>query len=116
MQSELTNKEQKAKQNVLIGYVLMLLGFATGILWIGGVIWAYINRSDAKGTRFYDHYDNIIRVFWISLLGVIVSVILMVILIGYLTIIAVTIWSAIKLIKGLIRLSENQPYLDPYTT
>lgn len=107
---ELPQEEMSAKQNAQIAYVLMLLGIFTGFLWFVGAVWAMIKIGDARGTRFEDHYTNIIRVFIISLILSVVGGILTIILIGWLILLAVFIWSVFKIVKGLVRLSDNQPY------
>ena len=67
-----TERDQNAKTNAIIAYVLLLVGFFTGLVFIIGGIWAMVKKSDAQGTIFADHYDNIIKTFWVSLiLGVI---------------------------------------------
>lgn len=107
---ELSQEEMSAKQNAQIAYVLMLLGMFTGILWFVGAIWAMLKIGDARGTRFEDHYSNIIRVFIIGLVLSVVGGILTIILIGWLVLLAVFVWSVFKIVKGLVRLSDNQPY------
>ncbi|MCU7553286.1 hypothetical protein OCL06_01600 [Alteromonas sp. ASW11-19] len=107
---ELSQQELDAKQHAQIAYVLMLLGLFTGLLWFVGAIWAMLKIGDARGTRFEDHYSNIIRVFIIGIILTVVGGILTIVLVGWFILLGVFIWSVFKLVKGLLRVSENQSY------
>ncbi|QCZ94708.1 DUF4870 family protein [Salinimonas iocasae] len=108
--SALTEAQQEAKTHAIVAYVFMVLGLITGIFWLVGAIWAMVKKSDARGTPFEDHYANIIKTFWIGLVVSIISIPLAVILIGYITLFAIWIWSIYRIVKGVARLSANQPY------
>lgn len=108
--SALTETQQEAKTHAIVSYVFMVLGLITGIFWLVGAIWAMVKKSDARGTPFEDHYSNIIKTFWVGLVVTIISIPLAVVLIGYLTLLAVWIWSIYRIVKGVARLSANQPY------
>lgn len=108
--SSLSEAQQQAKTHALVAYVLMVLGLITGIFWLAGAIWAMVKKGDARGTLFEDHYANIIKTFWVGLAVTILSLILSVVLIGYITLFAVWIWSIYRIIKGLARLTSNKPY------
>lgn len=111
----LSPQQEAAKTHAMVAYVLMLLGLFTGIFWIAGAIWAMVKKSDAAGTGFEDHYANIIKVFWVGLALTLLSILLAVILIGYLMMIAVAIWSIYRIVKGLARLTSNRTYYS-YST
>ena len=108
--SALTSADDAAKTHALIAYGLMLAGILTGILWLVGAIWAMLKKGDAVGTRFEDHYSNIISTFWWSLLFTIIGVVLTFFVIGYFVLLGVWIWSIYKVIKGLARITSNKPY------
>lgn len=106
----LSEKERKAKSNALIAYILLSLGFFTGITFIAAGIWAYLKRKDCSGTRFDDHYDNIIKVFWVGLIGSIVGILTSAFLIGIPILIGVYIYNIIKIVKGFATLTSNKAY------
>lgn len=106
----LSAKDQAARTNAFIAYILMGIGLFTGIFWLIGAIWAMVKKGDANGTLFEDHYSNIIKVFWLGLLFYIIGGILAVVLVGYLIIFLVWIWSVYKIVKGFLRITSNRPY------
>ena len=106
----LSIKEDTAKTNALVAYGLMAVGLFTGVFWIVGVIWAAVKREEAEGTRFADHYTNMIKTFWWGVGFYIVGLMLTVILIGYLMLFAVWLWSLYKIVKGLAKVTSNKAY------
>lgn len=110
IQQSLTTKDETAKTQALIAYGLMVLGLFTGMFWIIGAIWAMVTKNDAKGTIFEDHYSNIIKTFWWGLGLSILGVILAFVLVGYVILLAVWIWSVYKIIKGLAKITSNKSY------
>lgn len=109
-QHGLSMADDAAKTNALIAYGLMVLGLFTGVFWIIGAVWAMVKKSDAQGTIFEDHYTNVIKTFWWGLIITIVGVILAFILVGYVVLLAVWIWSIYRIVKGLANLTSNKAY------
>lgn len=93
---------------VAITYVLTLLGF--GLI---GLIVAYVKRADAYGTLWQSHFSFIIRTFWLTLIGLIIGGATTFILIGYVILLLVGIWSFIRMLVGLLRALGDQPIHDP---
>lgn len=106
----LTSIDKSTKNHALIAYILMVLGFFTGIPWIAGAIWAMVKKGDAQGSLFEDHYSNIITTFWWGLGFFILGVILMFAVVGYFIILGVSIWSIYRIIKGLVKLTSDKAY------
>ena len=77
-----SEKDDLAKTNALIAYGFMVLGLFTGVFWIVGAVWAMVKKEDAIGTRFEDHYSNIIKTFWWGLVLSIASFLLLVVIMG----------------------------------
>ncbi|MFT5580098.1 MAG: putative membrane protein [Paraglaciecola psychrophila] len=104
----LSPADQRAKSHAFIAYCLMAVGLFTGFFWLVGALWAMGKRSAASDTVFAGHYDAIISMFWwglgLSILGAILSVIV----IGYLLIFAVWLWSLYKIVTGIAKLSSNE--------
>lgn len=106
----LSAKDDMAKTNAIIAYALMLVGFFTGIFWFIGAIWAMVKRSDATGSIFEDHYDNIITTFWWTLGLSIIGILSSIIVIGYFILLGVFIWGLYRVIKGLARVTSNKSF------
>ena len=102
--------DDAAKTGALIGYGLMVAGLFTGIFWIIGAIWAMIKKGDARGSLYEDHYSNIISTFWWGLLFSIIGGVLTIVLIGYLVLGVVWVWSIYRMIKGIALITSNKPY------
>ncbi len=60
------------RTTVMICYVLYLVAFINGVTAIIGVIIAYVKRSDAAGTVWQSHFDNLIFTFWVLLAAFVV--------------------------------------------
>lgn len=109
-QTTLSAQDEMAKTNAIIAYALLIGGYFTGISWIIGGIWAMVKRSDANGSTYEDHYDNIITTFWWSIGLSIIGMITAFFFIGWLVLLGVFIWSLFRVIKGLARITSNKPF------
>jgi uncharacterized membrane protein len=98
--------------NMQVIYVLYLAGFVIGISTIVGLVLAYINRGKAGGW-IETHYTWAIRTFWIAVLGAFVSLLLMIVAVGFLLAIAVAIWVIVRVVIGLQLVSRGEPIRDP---
>lgn len=107
---DLLMRTEEAKRNALIAYILMALGYFTGITWIIGFVWALVKKSEAKGTKYIDHYDNMISLFWWSLGLSILGFLLVFVFVGFIILGAVWIWTVYKLVKGIANLTSDMPY------
>ena len=101
-------------QNAMVIYILYLAGFVVGITSIIGIVMAYLNRGKAGGF-VESHYTWQIRTFWIGLLYSVIALVLAVIAIGFLLMFAVAVWVIVRVVKGLMALSRNEPIPDPQT-
>lgn len=103
---------EPGKTNVQIVYILYLVGFAVAITPLIGLIVAYINRG--KGGGWVDtHYTYAIRTFWIGLLYSLIAALLMMLLIGFVIIVAVVIWVIVRCVIGLQKASNEEPIANP---
>ena len=98
--------------NVQVIYILYLVSFVVGITAIAGIVIAYINRGKAGGW-VESHYTYLIRTFWIGLLYGFVAVILMMLLIGFLLLVAVAVWIIVRCIIGLQAAGRGEPIKNP---
>ena len=101
--------------NVRLIYILYLVSLAIGVTILIGLVMAYLNRREAIGTWAESHYTYQIRTFWIGLLYSLISVVLMLVGIGFLLIAAVAIWGLVRCIRGLQWASAGQPVQQPET-
>jgi uncharacterized membrane protein len=99
--------------NVKLVYILYLASVVVGITVLVGLVMAYLNRGEAHGTWAESHYTYQIRTFWIGLLYFLVSMLLMVLGIGFLLIVAVVIWAIVRCVRGLQWAASGDPVPNP---
>ena len=92
----------------IIVYALQAASFLVGFTFIAAIILNYIKKSEAEGTLYESHFRWQIRTFWFSLLWGAIGFVLVFIVIGYFVLLANAIWVIYRIIKGWLRLSENQ--------
>ena len=91
-------------------YALQVLSVFVGLTAIVGVIINYVKRDDAVGTLYQSHFDWQIRTFWWGLVwSVIGFVLLFAFGLGLLVWFVAGIWALYRVIKGFIKLNDNQP-------
>lgn len=110
-------------------YVLYLLGLTHGLTVIIGVIVAYASQGGA-GSRMRTHFTWQIRTFWLSLVWFLIGLALiifgaplvlafglgfLVMGLGWLICGLVWIWTAARLILGVIYLARDEAYPRPYS-
>ncbi len=98
------------KTLTMVVYALQVLSVFVGITAIVGVIINYVKREDAAGTLYESHFDWQIRTFWWGLLWSVVGFILLFAFgLGLLVWFVAGIWALYRVIKGFIKLNDNQP-------
>ena len=95
--------------------LLYLSSFVIGITAIIGLVLAYVWKSENRGGWEASHYHYHIRTFWIGLLAGIVSGLLIIVLIGFLGLVAVAIWVIIRTVLAMVAAQKHQPIADPQT-
>jgi uncharacterized membrane protein len=101
--------EKSLKTLTTVVYALQAAGFLVGITWIVAVVIDYVKRDEAKGTWLESHFSWQIRTFWWGLLWGALGVITFVILIGWLILIADTVWIIYRIVKGWLYLNDGKP-------
>jgi len=95
-----------------IVYALFALGVVTagflGVATLAAVVLAYIKRPDAAGTVYASHLNWLLTTFWWGLLYLLISAIATLIFIGWIGVIASTVWIVYRLIKGWLALCEGR--------
>lgn len=95
--------------------LLYLSSFVLGVTVIVGVVLAYVWKGESHADWETSHYDYLIRTFWIGFLGSIASVVLMVVLIGFLLLPAVAVLVVVRSVLSLINAQKQQPMPNPAT-
>ena len=103
---------EPGKTNLQVIYILYLVSFVIGISGIVGIVLAHLNRGKSEAW-LESHYTWAIRTFWLGLLGAFVSMVLMMVLVGMLTMLLVALWIVIRTIVGLQKLGRNEPIDNP---
>jgi uncharacterized membrane protein len=93
-------------------YVLYGLGYFTVITALVGVVIAHIKVDDADPV-LQSHYRFLIRTFWIGLLYNVIGLPLCLVLIGFPILAWWFIWSLIRIVKGMLLISEHKPIANP---
>lgn len=100
---------ESERSSLMLVYILQAAGFLTGISFIAAVIVNYVKRPDLVSEIAKDHCNYQIRTFWWSAGWCILSAILAIVLVGYLTMFIAVIWTAYRIIRGLTRLNDGRP-------
>lgn len=96
----------------IITYALYAAGFFTGgVSWIVAIIMNYLKRGDAVGTIYESHINWQIRTFWWAFLWAVLGGILSLVGVGLLILLANFVWVIYRVVKGFIKLGDNQPIL-----
>ena len=103
--------QESGRIMAIVAYVLFLIGWPTlHLATIGGVILAYVQRDDVRGTIWESHFEAVITTFWISLVVGLVAVPLCFVLVGIPLLIGLVIWFLYRTIRGLVHAIESKPY------
>jgi uncharacterized membrane protein len=89
-------------------YALQAAGFLFGITWLVAVIIDYVKRDDARGSWLESHFSWQIRTFWWGLLWGVIGGVLLLVLVGYLVLVANAVWIIYRIVKGWLRLAERR--------
>lgn len=99
---------EKEKNNVTLVYILQAIGFIVGLTFIAAVIVNYIQRNELQSELARSHFRWQIRTFWFSVLWVVIGGLLAFVIVGYFILLANVVWTLYRVIKGWIRLNNNQ--------
>ena len=98
------------KTLTMVVYALRVLSVFVGFTAIVGVIINYVKREDAVGTVYESHFDWQIRTFWWGLVWTVVGFVLLFAFgLGLLVWFVAGIWALYRVIKGFLKLNDNQP-------
>jgi uncharacterized membrane protein len=108
MDSIVDDKERGLKTIATVVYALQAVGFFNGITWLVAVIIDYVKRDDARGSWLESHFTWQIRTFWWGLLWGVIGGVLLLVLVGYLVLVANAVWIIYRIVKGWLRLAERR--------
>jgi uncharacterized membrane protein len=95
--------------------LLYLLGAVTGVAAIVGLVLAYVWKGESHEPWEATHYTYMIRTFWIGLVVCIIGAVTTIIGIGFLILLAVTVWVIVRSIMSLLNAQKRAPMPDPAT-
>ncbi len=99
MDHEIKKYINAGKINLIAIYILFLCGVVAPLLPIIGVVFAYLNK-DIENRFFASHYAFILRTFFIGFIGIIISMITTIILIGPILYICLFVWCVLRIAIG----------------
>jgi uncharacterized membrane protein len=115
----------------VVCYALFIIAVTNGITAIAGVVLAYVNRREARGTIWESHFNNLIHVFWsgvavfaLFLLALIFGVfgvthsveadafpgVLFLIPVIWLLGVAYLVWYLYRTVKGIVQALDGKAY------
>ena len=101
--------QERSLRNIATAvYALQAAGFLFGITWLVAVIVDYVKRDDARGSWLESHFSWQIRTFWWGLLWGVIGGVLLLVLVGYLVLVANAVWIIYRIVKGWLRLAERR--------
>lgn len=93
--------------------LLYLAGYVTGVTAIVGVVLGYVWKGEPKAEWEVSHYAYLIRTFWIGFIGSIIGFLLLIVVIGFLVLLAVGVLVIIRTVLSLINAQKQEPMPDP---
>lgn len=103
------DSERALREMVALVYALQVASFLVGFTLIAGVIIDYLKRDEAAGTWLESHIRWQIRTFWWTLAWTVLGVVTLVVLVGFVILLAAAIWFAYRIAKGWTELSSRRP-------
>jgi uncharacterized membrane protein len=95
--------------------LLYLASMVLGVTSIVGVVLAYVWKGESHEAWEASHYDYLIRTFWIGLIGAVVSVLLFIVVIGFLLLVAVGVLVVVRCVLSLVNAQKRMPMPNPET-
>lgn len=97
-----------AREKVQAIYIAYLASFVLMPLSIVGVFFAYKIRQEHRGSWLESHCTWQIQTFWVSLAVFVFGLLTAMILVGYVFLLVASLWFLYRVIKGWLKLSDNQ--------
>ncbi|MDG1436481.1 MAG: hypothetical protein P8P83_01675 [Rickettsiaceae bacterium] len=114
MQDTVKEYLEPGKKNLILIYVLFLLGSFLPLFPIIGAVLAYANTNNTN-LMLRSHYVFAFRTFWLSIIGFCISFITAFIFIGILLYMIVFVWVVVRSIIALQYVLSDSTHPDPLT-
>lgn len=96
-----------------VAYALCAASLLTGLSAVAGLILAYVKRADVAQSWQASHYRWLIRTLWIWLLLMAIGGLTSPLRIGWLIIVAASIWLIWRVAKGWLLVRQSRALADP---
>ena len=96
-----------------VAYALCAASLLTGLSAIAGLILAYVKRGDVASSWQASHYRWLIRTMWIWLLLMAIGGLTSPLRIGWLIIVAASVWLIWRVAKGWLLVGQRRALPDP---
>ncbi|WP_425363023.1 DUF4870 family protein [Candidatus Tisiphia endosymbiont of Hybos culiciformis] len=113
MDKEIKKYIKAGRPNLVVVYILFLCGIVAPLLPIIGAVFSYINK-DIKNKYLASHYIFIWRTFWMGFVGIMISMITTIILIGSVLYLCLLVWFILRIAMGfkyLLNGTEHPNYM-----
>lgn len=113
-QKPITSPDEAAlKRLALIVYVLQAASLFSGSLTLfAGVIINYVRMDDVRGSWIESHFRWQTKTFWHTLLWMVIGGVTTLFLIGWVILLAASLWLIYRIVKGWVHLNENRTMPD----
>lgn len=95
--------------------LLYLASFVTGITGLVGIVLAHVWSGEDQEPWMASHYTYLIRTFWIGFVVSIIGTILTFVLIGIPILLATAVWVGVRSVMSLLKAQRREPMPDPET-
>lgn len=95
--------------------LLYLSSAILGVTGLVGIVLAYVWKGEPHEAWEESHYRYLIRTFWLGLIGSVIGVLLMIVLIGFLVLVAVAVLVVVRSVLSLVNAQKKQPMPNPET-
>ena len=95
--------------------LLYLSSFILGVTALIGVILAFVWKGEPHEDWEATHYQYLINTFWIGLVGTIVGIVTMIVLVGFLVLLATMALCIVRSVLSLIKAQKREAMPNPGT-
>ena len=95
--------------------LLYLSSFVLGVTALIGVILAFVWKGEPHEDWEATHYQYLINTFWIGLVGTIVGIVTMIVLVGFLVLLATMALCVVRSVLSLMNAQKRQAMPNPGT-
>lgn len=94
-------------------YLLQALSFAFGVTAVVGVVLNHLYLARVRGTWLETHFRWQIRTFWLGLFWSLLGLLTYVLVVGWVILLGVYLWTLYRVVKGAINFFAERPmYAD----